>query len=138
MEIERVKMKKNLEILESEKKVTKAGKDFMRFKTSDGWMSCFNSVAFKELEKNVGKSVAVDIIESVINEGEENERIFKNITKFYESVEDGKVDAPVVKMSSNTGNRNTTMYVSYVKDLIVAGKTPDEAVRIVKAIRKEF
>jgi len=33
--------KTNLEILDFEDKETKAGKKYTRFKTSNGWMSCF-------------------------------------------------------------------------------------------------
>jgi len=41
--------------------------------------------------------------------------------------------------SPKTGNfSHTTMYVSYVKDLVVAGKTLAEAISIIKLARKEF
>lgn len=40
--------------------------------------------------------------------------------------------------ASNEQNKNTTMYVSYVKDLVVSGKSLEEAIKIVKEAIKEF
>lgn len=35
-------------------------------------------------------------------------------------------------------NGQTAMYVSYVKDLIISGLTPDEALTIIKKVKKEL
>ena len=67
-------MKKNLEILDFEDKKTNAGKSYVRFKTSDGWMSCFDSASCENLKKFKDKIASVEIVES----GE-----FKNIKKCY-------------------------------------------------------
>ena len=40
--------------------------------------------------------------------------------------------------ASNEQNKNTTMYVSYVKDLVINGKTAEEAIEIIKKAKKEF
>ena len=58
-------------------------------------------------------------------------------------IDDGSVkpeqafDVPKeVKVSLD--NRNATMYVSYVKDLIVSGMNPVDAIKTIKEIREEF
>ena len=53
------------------------------------------------------------------------------------------LEVPVVKIgepvkTAQNGSKHTTMYVSYAKDLIVAGKTPHEASEIIKALIREF
>lgn len=74
-------MKKNLTILEINNtnddgtpKTTKGGKSYARYKTEDGWLSCFNAKAIEELNKCLDKNVSVEVAES----GE-----YMNITKFY-------------------------------------------------------
>ena len=116
-------MKKNIEILGSEHKITKAGKPFMRFNTSLGWMSCFDEKESKKLKEFEGGIASCELVES----GE-----FKNIKKCYGagSEEVGKVtidgqevDMPpqVIKMNGNVVPKNTTtMYVSYAKDIFCA------------------
>ncbi len=124
-------MKKNLEILEFEDKTSTNGKGYTRFKTSKGWMSCFNSDTVKALKDLKGKSAEVEI-----NETTSGDKTFSNIVKCF-----GEADVvEVVKVGevSKQQKSHTTMYVSYVKDLIVAGKEPVEAIKIVKEIRKEF
>ena len=109
-------MKKNLEILDFEDKKTNAGKRYVRFKTSDGWMSCFDSASCENLKKFKDKIASVEIIES----GE-----FKNIKKCYgessdEDLEDVVPEKPGEPSAPKAPNRNTTMYVSYAKDIFCA------------------
>lgn len=110
-------MKKNLEILDYEDKKTQAGKRFVRFKTSDGWMSCFDSKAAEELKKFEGKTASVEVTES----GE-----FKNIKKCYgsageeEEVEVQKIGKPSENQTFKKASNHTTMYVSYAKDIFCA------------------
>ena len=102
-------MKKNLEILDFEDKLTQAGKPYTRFKTGEGWMSCFDIESCSALKKLHKSNASVEVTES----GE-----FKNIKKCYgSSDEEVKTEkpgesAPVVKSKSST-----TMYVSYAKDI---------------------
>jgi len=118
-------MKKNLKILVIEDKVTQSGREYIRVNTSEGWLSCFDTVTIEKLKEMGTGTGSFEVIEA----GE-----YKNIKKMYDVVEDGKVNAPVQKI----GTAHTTMYVSYVKDLIVAGKTPAEAIELIKKIRNEF
>jgi len=129
-------MKKNLSILDFEDKKTQTGSRYTRFKTSDGWLSCFDTKTC-EMLKNL-ESASVEIKES----GE-----FKNIAKCYGSA-DG--DVPVVKpgepVKSKSTNGQTAMYVSYAKDIFIAmvdkeKNIPDQmkdAVELVKQAKEAF
>ena len=114
-------MKKNLEILESENKATNAMKAYVRFKTSEGWMSCFDLKECEKLKGYIGKIACVEVGESkVMRNGEEV--IFHNIKKCYGN-EDVNIDvekpiaAKVTITQQNVVPKNTTMYVSYAKDV---------------------
>jgi len=107
-------MKKNLEIIESEHKITKAGKPFMRFKTSDGWISCFDEKEAKKLKAFEGGTACVEVVQS----GD-----FQNISKCYgEASDEDKEEVEVVKMSPEKYRVNGTgaMYTSYAKDIFCA------------------
>ena len=101
-------IKKNLEILEAEDKKTTTGKAYVRFKTDEGWMSCFDAKSSEELKKLVGKSAFVEIKES----GE-----FKNIKKFISS--EGKEEVEEIKIGKNEVFP-ISMKVSYAKDCFCA------------------
>ncbi len=106
-------MKKNLEILDFENKLTKANKPYVRFKTSDGWMSCFDVKTCETLKSFEGKTASVEVIES----GE-----FKNIKKCYgpsgdEDLAEVKPEVPGKVTERSSAGRNATMYTSYAKDI---------------------
>ena len=161
-------MKKNLEILDYEDKKTNAGKRYVRFKTSEGWMSCFDIVACEALKKFENKVACVEVMDS----GE-----FKNIKKCYGEAEEGlkyfveevKDEKPeVVKIGNGSEihnvkgeklkafggmkpiypNNHTTMYTSYAKDIFCeiwekGGQTPSEdimdiAIELVKQAKEAF
>ncbi len=74
-------MKKDLEILEIDDtnedgtpKTTSAGKRFSKFKTSEGWMSCFDVLACDKIKALVHKVASLEVVE----QGK-----YKNITKCY-------------------------------------------------------
>ena len=123
-------MKKNLSILDFEDKKTIAGARYTRFKTEDGWLSCFDTKTCDML-KNL-ESASVEIKES----GD-----FKNIAKCYGSA-DGEVEAPIKTERPGepvkSKNNFSTMYVSYVKDLVVAGKSVEEAIKVIKQAQEAF
>jgi len=114
-------MKKCLEILDFEEKSTQAGKTYVRFKTSDGWMSCFDGKSNEELKKLKGTSANVEVVEK----GE-----FKNIKKFLGAASESvdvtpeKVDEvpKETKVNRNIANGNfpKSMKVAYVKDIFCA------------------
>ena len=101
-------MKKCIEILEFEDKETQAGKKYVRFRTSEGWMSCFDSKSNEELKKRSGeKAVNCEITES----GE-----FKNIKKFLgDASETPQIEIETPGPVKTNGKKE--MYVSYVKDI---------------------
>jgi len=116
-------MKKILEILDFEDKKTNAGKLYVRFKTSEGWMSCFDKKSNEELKKLKDKSANCEISES----GD-----FKNIKKFLsessgienENIETEKPGVPqetkVSNVSSVKSDFPQSMKVAYAKDVFCA------------------
>jgi hypothetical protein len=140
-------MKKCIEILDFEDKETQAGKKYVRFKTSEGWMSCFDANSFNELKKVIGKKANCEIIEK----GE-----FKNIKKFLETVDEDSVET--VKIGENSGKTEfpNSMKVAYAKDVFCAVcsrisqaefdnmneeerlKLADLAIKVIKKIESSF
>lgn len=111
-------MKKVLEIQEFEDKKTNSGKSYVRFKTSEGWMSCFDTKSCDELKRNNQRSVNVEVIQ----QGE-----FTNIKKFLGPASESseEVDAEVEKPGTSAPvekklNGKKEMYVSYAKDCFCA------------------
>jgi len=131
--------KLNVKLIDFEAKVDKSGKKpYARFKTDSGWYSAFEADVIDELKKCIGRTISVNV--AVSDQG------FKNIKSFNGIVRDEFAGANVVSSSDNPietievkpDQRSTTMYVSYVKDLICIGKTFEEAVIIIKKAQKEF
>jgi len=133
-------MKKNLEIIEFEDKETKAGKAYNRFKTNEGWISCFNSKDCEMLRGFKGKSASVELIE----QGD-----FKNIKKCYGEAGNEDANVEVVKIGDTkaSNNKNATMYTSYAKDIfthIYAAESMNsqekmqEAITLVKQAKEAF
>ena len=121
-------MKKTLLIEDFEDKETKANKAYTRFKTSEGWMSCFDSASNLELKKCTGFSVEVEVKES---------GGFTNIQKFIGKVEgDEKVETPQSgNVVPKSGNFPLSMKVSYAKDLFLGLVNEDPKSRMETAIR---
>ena len=126
-------MKKNLEILDFEDKKTKAGKRYTRFKTSDGWMSCFDAKTIEEAKKFEGKIASCEVSQA----GE-----FQNIKECYgeeENLDKAEVEVEKVERTSQSGLKSqNAMFVSYAKDLILAGKSCEEAVKIIQDLKEAF
>jgi len=125
-------MRKNIEIQAFEHKVTKANKPYMRFKTNEGWLSCFDMAQCELIKNFVGRTASVEVMTS----GE-----FSNIKQCYgsatdpDSIEVVKIGVP---QETKVKNGTSAMFVSYAKDLVVAGRTPDEAIAIVSLFKKAF
>ena len=129
-------MKKNLEILDFEDKKTQAGKRYTRFKTSEGWMSCFDTKSCDALKNLEGKKASVEIVDS----GE-----FKNLKKCYGEADEQDDDAGEVEVEKPQAKSNghATMYTSYAKDIFIAGQnqegfTMDMAIKLVKQAKEAF
>jgi len=96
-----------INIIDSEHKVTKAGVPFMRFATSQGWMSCFDKPTYEAVNKCVNGSADVEVSQS---------GNYKNIAKFLKAVT-GEEGAVAVNVKTNG---QSAMYVSYAKDIFCA------------------
>ncbi len=117
-------MKKNLEILEYENKATNSEppRVYTRFKTDDGWMSCFDTKECEKLKAMVNKIACVEVAES-----KSGDKVFHNIKKCY-GAEDVNIDVTQERIDpemtdeakakrSVVPKNHTTMYVSYAKDI---------------------
>lgn len=106
---------KTLEILEAENKVTKAGKAYVRFKTSEGWMSCFDKKSCEGLKKLIGKNAECEVTES-------EDGNFQNIKKYLgDAAEENKEEEkPVKNVEVKPAFNQASMYVSYAKDIFCA------------------
>lgn len=120
--------KTNLAITEHEDKTSKNGKDYTRFKTNQGWMSCFETDVIKTLKENEGKIISVEVAES-----EQNGKSYKNIRGFNEVVAGAEMPANDVKTpevevikpdllgkTETNDNKGTSYYTSYAKDIFIA------------------
>ena len=133
--------KQNLEILEFEDKKTTAGKRYTRFKTDEGWMSCFDKKSCEALKDKEGETVSVDVAEA---NGVKNIRKYLGNAKESDDDEEeseeeekpAKKEAVVQKTFSKETPKS--MLVSYAKDLLVAGWEFEKAVKAVKDLEKAF
>ena len=121
-----------------EDKTSQGGKDYCRFSTNLGWLSCFEKDVIDELKKlPTGHSIEVEVATS-----EKNGQTFKNIRNVYPN---SKTDQPTMDIEpskpivqSKVTSPNTTMYVSYVKDLVVSGIELDKAITIINTAKQAF
>jgi len=135
--------------VQSEDKVSKAGKPYSRFKDDAGvWMSAFDEETITPLKANLNKPVEVTI--------QTTDKGFVNIRSFDNTIEGAatKVASPTTTtISRNEGSAKATMYVSYAKDIFIElhrvngevdGKQvslkelQDSALMIVQNMRREF
>ena len=147
-------MKKNLEIMDYENKSTAAMKPYVRFQTSEGWMSCFNLKECEKLKKYKGKTACVEVTESIVNEGKDDERKFHNIQKCYgeeniSEVNKDEAEVETQRIPERHKNNSATMYASYAKDIFCvmwekgfdrkdAGNIMNDATTLVKQAKEAF
>ena len=107
--------KTNLTILEHEDKTAKNGRDYTRFKTENGWMSCFELDVIKALKENEGKMCEVVIAKS--DNGFTNIRGFVKVTEgsAKTDIEEENEAKPFKKVIDHK-----SMYISYAKDIFCA------------------
>ena len=126
-------MRKLIDVFKHENKTSKEGKDYTRFNTSEGWVSAFDDEVIEKLKQAENKNAEVELVES--DKGFKNIRNVYNITTETKTQQTEKQDEKLLPK----GKYNpTSMYVSYVKDLVVAGKTLDEAIEIIKKAQNSF
>jgi len=103
--------KQNLEIIDFEDKKTQAGKRYTRFKTSDGWMSCFDTTTCDELKKFEGKLRKLKLrkVGNLVT--------LKNDLGVGDKANEDSQEVEVVKPQAKKPAFNqNAMYVSYAKD----------------------
>lgn len=109
----------------------KNGKKYTRFLTSEGWVSVFENDVIKALKEAEGRVCDVNLVSN----GD-----FKNIRGFNQYVDKPQDDtfagAKVTK--EKTESKHKTMYISYVKDLVVSGMEIEKAIEVIKKAQKSF
>lgn len=110
---------------------SKTGKRFLTVIISGKKGGVFNPKDMEFAEKNVGSVVSYD--EKTTDRG------FTNFENFSAPREDAQQTVTQTR-PSNVGDQDRTvsMLASYAKDLVVAGKTKEEAVEIVKYLFDQF
>lgn len=109
----------NLRIMEFEDKTSAQGKSYTRFKTERGWMSCFEEDVIQGLKQIVGGHADVDVATS--DKGFMNIRGFRTANQQVQQVNPQTQATPQPQASpSFSGDKHTTMYVSYAKDIYLA------------------
>ena len=141
-------MKKTIKIEKHENKTSKNGKDYTRFQTSDGWMSCFESDVIEDLMAAEGYNCSVE----VVTKGD-----FTNLRGFYGVVPDQlqnmrdesqKPEVKTEKIPKAEPNRNASFWTSYAKDIFVSfvnsgvdgqhDNLMNKAIDLVKRAKEEF
>jgi len=104
-------MRTNLTIERIDEKTSKAGRKYNSIVTSQGTMTCFEKPILDKISESIGKSVDVEFTER---------NGFKNITEFFG---DSKpVVEKVIEAPKTLHDKNITILMSYVKDLVISGK----------------
>ena len=141
--------KVNLEIQDYEDKRSKdKTKDYTRFKTNEGWMSCFDEDTIKNLKGCEGKTVAVDVATT-----NKDGREYKNIRKLYglagnavNKVIDSVKEELITATEEQTSPRKTVKGTDYEKDPVglavelvcSQNMLMSEAIELVKQAQKAF
>lgn len=122
MNMDKEVITENILIEEFEDKVAKNSKPFSRFKSPIGWFSCFDPEICRVIKQNLGKSCKISY---------ENNDNYRNIKVFHSSEE--IKSKPLTK-----ANGNASMYISYVKDLVISGMEINKAIETINLARKAF
>ena len=128
-----------------------------RFKTSAGWMSAFKNdedTLIEDLKNHTNRLINVEVVAS--KKLNQQGKPYINIREFYGAIAGNpdpelqhgetevpeKEEVPVEKIETvneiKIADPTCSMYVSYVKDLIVSGIAPEEATKIVQQAKDAF
>ena len=124
-----------LKIISVESKSGATG-NFVRANTDQGWLSAFEEPAKTLILQSIGKE-----LECEITSKQSGDKIYKNIisASLVEGTNSGTTNVQATETTEPNNKFNpTTMYVSYAKDLIVAGKTTEEAVNTINHLKETF
>lgn len=114
-------------ILGFEERISTKGTRFWRIETDKGFFNCFDMKVIDELKEYVDGEYVDGMCTLIIQE----KGNFKHISGISGA-------SPNIAAKPMQDSKYTTMYVSYCKDLIVAGKTPAEAIDIVQQLKNQF
>lgn len=131
-------MKQDLLIQSYEDKTSTKGNMYTKFITNDGAMSCFDIPLSAQLKAGIGSAFSCEV--------------FTDPAKGYKQIKGvyGPAVAPVTQQKPFVkSTRDTTMYVSYAKDVFLELRkvtdaaignsvVMDEAIEIVKKMREAF
>jgi hypothetical protein len=121
-------METTIVINKIEQKISAAGKPYFIYDTNVGKMACWDAVIAETLKSKLNVPIGVEIAEK----GD-----FKNIKKLLKTPV-AEVPGQGDKFAEARAQKNTTMYVSYAKDLMVVGIPAEKAVEMIKSAIKEF
>lgn len=125
-----------VEIKGIEQKESKNGRVYHSIDTDMGKMSVFEGDIVNDLKKCYGNGCKCEISVAQSNG-------FKNVRKFIGEAAKTQVVKPneafkEEKFSEARHLKDQSIYTSYVKDLIVSGMKPDEAIELIKKVKEEF
>tara|TARA_Y100000310_G_scaffold314397_1_gene363707 strand:- start:94 stop:510 length:417 start_codon:yes stop_codon:yes gene_type:complete len=132
-------MKTTITIEGIDDKTSQAGKKYWSVHTDQGTMTVFENNIITDLRERLekGQFCVVEMIE--------NEKGFKNIRKIYaDNADDNEVkNIKTERVADNKfvdarKAKDTSIYTSYVKDLVVAGKAVNEAIDLIKRAKEAF
>jgi len=115
----------------------KSGNKYFSIETDNGNVTCFEKKIIDELQKHVGEFVKVEIVA--------NDRGFKNLRKFCGIAAKTEITSAPKKEEYHPDyfkdareEKNKSMFVSYVKDLVVSGMPVENAIVIIKTAISAF
>ena len=136
-----------IQILGIESKVGQSGKQYWSVNTNLGKMSCFEKSVIDALTIafNSQTQIAVKIADdgrwknirgivqqgNIVNNGQPI-NTYAQPQNLVQQVPQETVVKPSIP------NKNTTMYVSYVKDLVISGNSVDDAIETIKIAKEAF
>ena len=132
----------NLTIEDFEHKVSRDGKtNYTRFKTQEGWISCFDKTLIEDVVKSTGKT-----LECEVSVDDKDRKILQKVIGAGQS--QTLPETPNAPTTPTPTGKTTAMYVSYAKDIFIAlteneGPLTEEAlmnvaINLIKQAEKAF
>ena len=132
----------NLTIEDFEHKVSRDGKtNYTRFKTQEGWISCFDKTLIEDVVKSTGKT-----LECEVSVDDKDRKILQKVIGAGQS--QTLPETPNAPTTPTPTGKATAMYVSYAKDIFIAlteneGPLTEEAlmnvaINLIKQAEKAF
>ena len=124
---------KTISIKLIEQRQSQQGKTYWSIETDQGKMTCFEKDIAEQLQKAqfAGVRAAVSVVEK---------NGFVNIRKVVDVLTSlpAEVEDKGEKFTEARAAKDTSIYTSYVKDLVISGMKLEDAIKAVKQIREAF